>query len=282
MAIAPRTLVVNKRILAEGGYDAENPPYTWDSVAQAVSRLTRWNADRTLIEQSGIQNELTAIGAIHGFIYSNGGEILNADGTAAFNSEEGVEAFTFWSELYRQHLPSSVSRPTFVQGKAAMIAYQNPSVFVTIANNDPDLLKEVAVAPMPITQKRTGVLLFGAPLGITRASQNKDLAWELIKFHFEPKLLSAYNQLQGFIPPTRSALLSDVLRTSPWMNDYMYLAERFGIATWSYQSTVYQMVYGFLNNAATLAYKGEVSPRQALDEAARAWNQVVMESNSSR
>ncbi len=277
MAIAPRTLVVNKRLLAEAGYNASKPPTTWDEIAQATPRLTRWNADHTTLEQIAIAYDLGSTGAVHGFVYTNGGEIMNPDGTAAFNDNKGVEALNFWSQLFRQYLPPGVSRPTFAQGKAAMIPYNNPAIFSSIAKTNGDLLKDIAVAPQPITQKRACVLLFGAPIGITNASRNKDLAWELLAFHYRNDMLGMYNQLQGFIPPTRPALTREVLRNSPWISDYLVLTEALGIPTWAYESPVYQMVNGYLASAADVAYKGAVPAQQALDEAARLWNQVLAE-----
>ncbi|HHT28419.1 MAG TPA: sugar ABC transporter substrate-binding protein [Firmicutes bacterium] len=277
LAIAPRTMVVNTRILAEGGYDPQNPPYTWDDIARAIPRLNRWNAERTVLEQVGMHVELLDIGAVHGFIYTNGGEIMNPDGTAAFNSAEGVEALDFWTQLYAQHLPSHISKPTFVQGKAAMVAYNNPSVFINIARTNMDLLNDIAVAPQPVTNKRSAVLLMGAPIGITTASKHKDLAWELLKFHFRPDMSSQYNELFGQIPPIRTALSSGIMRSAPWIGAYLNLTEKFGVPSWAFQSTVFQLVRGYLADAAAAAYKGTMPAKQALDEAARLWNQVLGE-----
>lgn len=274
VTLAPRTLVVNKRLLAESGYDPDRPPTTWDEIGEAVPRLTRWDADRTTIVQAGLQLDQTEW-AWQGFMYTNGVDVVNDDETAGFANAKGVETLEFWGNLYREYAPVGVALPPFARGDTALYPYANPAVFTNIARSNPDALADIAVAPLPVNRERAATLIFAAPIGISAYAKDKELAWELLAFHFRPDLLQQHNERRGFIPPTREALTQEMIEQSPWFEDYLRLVSEYGVPAFAFTSTKLQFVRGFFAEAMQKYHRSEGSARVLLEEAARQWNAVV-------
>jgi ABC-type glycerol-3-phosphate transport system substrate-binding protein len=90
-------LFYNKEMFTKAGLDPEKPPQTWDEFVACATRLTDREAG---VFGFGMRNSLWWSLP---FIYSFGGDILDASGKCALASEAAVAGFQFKVDLYSKH-----------------------------------------------------------------------------------------------------------------------------------------------------------------------------------
>ena len=123
-AFSTKALFYNKALFAEAGLDMPNGPQTFDDVMMAAKAISeKTDAKGIGIAAADFDNTM------HQFLnwmYSNGGEVIDADGNVAFNSPEVVETLQFFADLvpYAQEGPAAYDRakiePLFSEGQVAM------------------------------------------------------------------------------------------------------------------------------------------------------------------
>ena len=94
IAAAGRGLFFNEDLLKQAGYDAA--PTDWAGLKEAITKI------QSTTGQFGFGYDAKGVQAFRYFgyfLWNNGGDFFNADGTAAFNSEAGVEALAYLVEL---------------------------------------------------------------------------------------------------------------------------------------------------------------------------------------
>ena len=124
-AFSTKGLYWNRDLFAEAGLDLPNGPQSFEDVltaAKAISENT---------EASGFGMVAKSMdNTMHQFLnfaFSNGGEILSADGEVVFNTPENVATLEFYSELakYAQPGPTAYTRgevrPLFAEGQVGMM-----------------------------------------------------------------------------------------------------------------------------------------------------------------
>ncbi|MCP4544105.1 MAG: extracellular solute-binding protein [Chloroflexi bacterium] len=176
-------LYYNKDIFAAAGLDPENPPATWDELLEAAAKLNNPP------EQYGIVIMDAGdwiVYIVDSFIYSNGGRVINGEGTmATINSPEAVEALEYLRQLNAFAPPGTFNRSEsdavdlFTSGHVAMIlagSWQQDTF-----RNIPDLNWGVAMTPAPDGKTFHGTL-GGWNLLIYAASEHQDAAWKYIEF----------------------------------------------------------------------------------------------------
>lgn len=90
-------LFYNKEMFAKAGLDPEKPPQTWEEFIASAKRLTDREAG---VFGFGMRNSLWWSLP---FIYSFGGDILDAAGKCALASEAAIAGFQFKVDLYSRH-----------------------------------------------------------------------------------------------------------------------------------------------------------------------------------
>jgi len=173
----------NRAMFEAAGLDPDDPPSTWDELLEACRALTQPP------NQYGIgllgTGEFVVV-SLNAFIYSNGGAILNEDGTeAVINSPEAVEAIEFYRQLEECAPPGTANRiepeaaGQFTAGQIAMIfdgGWQQDS----FKNSDIDW--DIAMMPTPEEGGTFHGTLGGWNMVIFAASQHPDETWKYIEF----------------------------------------------------------------------------------------------------
>jgi ABC-type glycerol-3-phosphate transport system substrate-binding protein len=90
-------LFYNKEMFAKAGLDPEKPPRTWEEFVASAKRLTDRESG---VYGFGMRNSLWWSLP---FIYSFGGDLLDAGGKCALASEAAVAGFQFKVDLYSKH-----------------------------------------------------------------------------------------------------------------------------------------------------------------------------------
>ncbi|MET1413349.1 sugar ABC transporter substrate-binding protein [Roseibium sp. HPY-6] len=175
------------------------PPATWEDVVRIGKELKESHPDVAPLalyfnNDGNRQNLFIWLN----FLWAAGGDVFNDDCTPAWTSEEALKATEDYIALHTVHgvtNPNSVAfveqdaRQSFMQGNSAMIpvwwwAYSG------FYNPDSSTLTkdQVAFAGMPSYQGTTKTYAISMPFSISDYSQNKDAAWEFMKWLSNPDM----------------------------------------------------------------------------------------------
>lgn len=210
----------------EAGLDPDAPPESWAEVRDVAEELTE--RDGAEISRAGLVVPSDPIGVQQSFgtfLWSNGGDFLNEDNTAAtMNTPEGVEALEFYASLYQGEtavdntlgvqLPGQPAEAPVVTGAAAMqLISAGDIVNLQESGADRDLR---LMMPPAFEGNEPGA--FGGPgngLMINADSDVPDLAWDFIAMMIEPETNLEYVQSLGALPVHASSIDSEYISANP-------------------------------------------------------------------
>lgn len=195
-------------MLADAGI--ADPPTDWDEFLTAAEELT----DPAKKQYGTAIFAPEAAYYWYPWLWQNGGEVLNADGTEiAFDSPEGLEAAEYYVALSEFAPPDYLNsnsydaRLGFFQGQIAM--YPAGAWFAgVIAEEAPDLAGKWAVAPLPDGAEGCATTVASDTLVIFNQSDHKDAAFQWIEFLSQPENMSLLTyEADGTVLPTTTELL---------------------------------------------------------------------------
>ncbi|MEZ4870471.1 MAG: extracellular solute-binding protein [Caldilineaceae bacterium] len=140
---------------------------------------------------------------IWGLLLTNGVTIFNEAGELAFNLPETIETYEYVAALYQKASPAGMTtyqmgdnETAFRSGKAAATIL-NTGLVRTIALNEPELLTNLGVTPVPVNKERGSFKGNVKVVGYETA--NKEAANEFLRFWYQPEnyqpFLLAYAEL---------------------------------------------------------------------------------------
>ncbi|HHW09827.1 MAG TPA: sugar ABC transporter substrate-binding protein [Firmicutes bacterium] len=262
----------NRRLFDAAGVSYPNGEWTWDAFLQAASKMS--------IDTNG-DGQKDQYGWHHAwktwvpFLYNGGGGIQdpNDPGKILLDSQATIEALAFLQDMdfkYGASTPNhnfngSRANTAFFNGKAAMIIRS-----VSLYGGAPEHMKDgqtlgLALAPKAPNGKSHTMITIGA-FGITKASKNKELAWELIKYMVDEESQRYHKVNTG------------CLTTNHKINQEYFPS---GLPVWNHDKAVLQMVqlpmftvdYMMPTSAITImetmvnavVNKNEMSPRMGIE-----------------
>ncbi|WP_334195841.1 sugar ABC transporter substrate-binding protein [Muricomes intestini] len=125
------------------------------------------------------------------FLRAFGADFFDKDGNAAINTPEALEAFQFYGKLLRDYGPDGVLNMTwtetwnlFTQGKAAMRLDANTNLGSWNEDDSAINLDEIGFFDVPVGPNGDygNYYITAWAYGISYGSQNKEAAWEFIKW----------------------------------------------------------------------------------------------------
>jgi len=172
----------NAALLEEADVDPQTLT-TFDGLRAAAEKLTDTGAGRFGVGLFGHKGEDTVV-VMDSFIFSNGGEVLNEDGSCALDSAESVEALEYLQSLVPfapkgiLNASSGDMRELFLNGSLAIEfwpAIEQP----TLQSSDLDWEFVNGTAP----EDKTPVGTYGGwNLAVFEQSENQEAAWKFIQF----------------------------------------------------------------------------------------------------
>ncbi|MCC6312690.1 MAG: ABC transporter substrate-binding protein [Thermomicrobiales bacterium] len=271
-------LIWNKDIFREAGLDPEQGPAIWQDLIDSAGKATQ------APDHFGIGFDAQSGGTFMfrwmPFVWGNGGDLLNADGSkSAINSPQALEALQLWVDLihkYNATPPGTATwngddlRAAFQAGKIAMMISGN--FVVALLNRDaPDLDYGTTLIPAPGPDGAHSSFAGGDMMGILTGSQREAEGWDLLQFLASEPVQVEYLAKSGIIP----------VRTS--MYDNAYFAEEPAYQTFTQALDVarapwtlkYNRLYDALQANLQQALAGEKAPEQALQDIEAAHNQIL-------
>lgn len=222
---SPYVMVYNKELFTKAGLDPNSPPKTYADMikyAEAIGKLK--DASGNSVYGLGETTASVAISgdAILSTMFSFGGGLYDKGGKLAINTPENIAAFNFYKELETKKLNPQAGklkdlRNLMAIGRLGMYFDQIWGVSGVFAINK-DIQKNVALAPMPATDKTKGLsLLESHQLMIMKDSKHKAESAKFIEHLTSQEEIKQYVQVSSFLPGFKSmnqdaSIISDFVK----------------------------------------------------------------------
>jgi multiple sugar transport system substrate-binding protein len=234
-AIEIMVLFYNKALFDQAGvpYPPADPDqaWTWDEFIDAARRLTvdvegnhpgDADFDPNRVVTFGVAFDTSQWYGYFPFIYSNGGEVVNEDGTALLlDSPEAIEAIQELSDLMWVHhvMPtpeqarSLPARDVMLQtgqlamdigGQWALLDYASMTGV------------EVGLAVLPKFQ-RPATIMLGSPTVIFAGTRHQEAAVRFYKFHNDPRQVDLY--ARGLWMPLQESYYTEPAAMASWLDN---------------------------------------------------------------
>ena len=161
-------------------------------------------------------------------LYQNGGSVYAEDAThTTINSEEGIEAFIEWTELYTKYkIPQTTNLTTRFRMGESPLVISGYGFYNSLQISAPEIEGKWDIAPVPATVKPDGTLDRSQASTVTGCmifsnSSDPDSSWEFIKWWTGAEAQSEYGMeieaLQG-ASARWSTANREAFETLPWTN----------------------------------------------------------------
>lgn len=210
------TLVYNKDMLAEAGYDS--PPTTWDEFREVANATTKPGVFGFAPNSSFFY--------YWPWVFQNGGEYFDTEtGEVGFGSEETIGAMQFLADLIHKDRAAPVPvagadyegpQKLFTSERAAMIL-TGPWDINPIRTGNPDL--NWAVAPS-LSNAKQATVQGGVALAIPKGAQHADMAWELAKRLTDVEVEVATSLQYSMTMPRKSWLADERVQADPLLGQF--------------------------------------------------------------
>ncbi|MEV0563541.1 extracellular solute-binding protein [Dactylosporangium sp. NPDC050588] len=218
-----RALFYRTDVLKAAGLDAATAFATWESLEAALQRIQATGGG---VAPLAIGNENT-FGIIHNvapFVWSAGGDLLDAAGTASRLSEPAaVDAVRYYQRLVARFNDPQVARmvsndvpAAFAAGRGAVTIDNSQSVGDFLADPDrPGLRAGWATAPLPAGRAGRFGFLGGSNLAILKDAKHPGAAFEWVRFLTGKQSQQRYAVSTGLWPARSEAVAGTRLETEP-------------------------------------------------------------------
>lgn len=177
-------LVWNPDLFKAAGLDPNTPPKTWDELLQYAQKLTGNGVFGIALPAA--TSEVLSI-FMDMFTYSNGGRILNADGSVAVNSPQAAQALDFLFHKLIKYAPNGAANldqggaeALFTSGKVAMMFDGNWAQQTLDSQAKFDW--QGATVPVPAAGDTFHGATGGWDLAVNAKSPNADMAFKFIEY----------------------------------------------------------------------------------------------------
>ncbi len=200
IAASARALFYNKAMLTKAGFP--DGPKTWDDVTAAAEKIKADGGNGFGLMAKGTEVDVYFYYAL----WTHGGDVLDANQKAAFNSPAGVKALTLYKSMLDRGLtepgPTNYTREDlqnqFKQGRLAMVMTA-PFLINQIAKEAPTL--EYGIVPVPTgTTQATYAVTDSVVLFANSKVKPAAMKWLDFLFTAGPRI--AFTKGEGFLPTT--------------------------------------------------------------------------------
>ncbi len=257
-AFSTKALYWNRGLFEEAGLDMPDGPQTWDDVMTAAMAITD-NTDAAGIGIPAASFDNT----MHEFLnwlYSNGGEVIAADGSVNFDSPENVETLQFFADLvpYMQEGPVAYDRaelePLFAEARVGM--YTNGGWGRSVTGDVDFGLNLIPAGP----SGDHSTLLITDSLVVFEGSGVEEASASLVKFLTDPERQAAFDEAGGWTPIRQTDRSAELVANDPSWGVFVD-----SVASGGPEPSVvdYVAMQDVLNEAIQGVILGEVTPEDA-------------------
>jgi multiple sugar transport system substrate-binding protein len=259
--VETRLLYYRKDIAEKAGITA--PPTTWDELKTMAKAMQEKGGAKY-----GISLGTKNWQEYFPFLWSNGGDVVDASGKPVLNSPQAVEALTFYNSFFTEGLtPKSVPEgfditPAFVKGDFPMF-FSGPWHLGLIKEaGGADFTDKWAIATMPKKSSGTS-FLGGANVVVYKNSKNKDAAWAFVKFLSDPKTQALWYKTATVMPAVQSAWEDAAVAADP---NVKLFGEQLKDTKAQPSSASWSKVSSAINDALEKMTTGGLEPQAAAEQ----------------
>ena len=240
-----------------------SPPATWDDL-KAMAQAMKADGGAEWGISLGTQNWQEYFP----FLWSDGGDVVDADGNPTLNSPQAVEALTFYDSFFEEGLsPTSVPEgfditPAFVTGTHPMF-FSGPWHLTLIETaGGADFADKWAIAPMPTKVSATS-FIGGSNFVVYKNSQNKDAAWAFVEFLSDPATQALWYETAGGLPAVSAAWDDPALQEDP---NLAVFGEQLSDTKAQPSTETWSELAAAINDALEAMTTGSLTPQAAADQ----------------
>jgi multiple sugar transport system substrate-binding protein len=184
---------------------AKMPPTTWPELREAATKIKKVTGKYGLAlppNTTGQWQEMLP------FVWSNGGDVTDAEGNPTLDTPQVVEGLKEYSWYHQQGLsPKSVPagyavEKGFVAGDYGMF-FSGPWHMSILNDTAPKLKGKWKVAHWPTKQTATS-FVGGANLVVFNGSEHKEAAWKFVEFATNPDTQARWYKTVAALPSTKA------------------------------------------------------------------------------
>ena len=275
--VTTRVVMYNRDLFEKAGLNPDKPPVTWDEVGEFA---------RIIKQKTGIYGYMPAIKFIED-LEIRSIPVVNEDrNKALFNCPEGVKLLKWYADLSKDDMIPPETLPEGYQG--ALNRYQSgqlgmviagPTLLNRIEKDSPTVFKVTDVAPMPMD--KAGVVPAATMnLAVPVSSKHKKLAVEFALFVTNDKNQLEFCKLVPLLPSTKKAAEDAFFKedTGKPLQDKakrISIDQLFKSKDLSLGLTHQSDLNRSIREAMEAAMYGRISPQEAMDKAAKQWDEIL-------
>ena len=278
IAIETTGIIYNADLLKEAGLgtDFDELPSTWEEYTEMAVKLTVDRDGDGTPDQYG--TNWRPMGSVWGmfvpYLQAAGGEMFSPDGKkVTFNGPEGLETLTWFVDMHNKlkvippGVPSSHDNMNelFLAGKTASFIHADGDFVAQLAKTYPDF--NVVAGPALMNKNRVTQGWIGIA-SIFKASKNKEDAAKFIQFLSRDDINQGILEECGYVSVKTTITNEKAAALSPTMARVMEQTRLYGRPPAAH--FVARDVNGPMRPQLEAAYLGQITPQEALDNAAKA------------
>ena len=265
-----RVLYYNKDIFYQNGIDPNKPPRTWQEFRQYCKKLTI--VKNGVVKQYGTTFKISAW-QFENLLMQAGGEILSPDGKPLLNSQAGVEALNFLTDILNKDKTAYLStgfdgQNDFLASKVAM--YEDSSVSVAFMKNT-GIDFNIGITAIPVYKTKRNIIS-GTNVAIFKKNNEKveNAAWEFVKWFTDTKQTAKWSEMTYYMPVRKSAFQEKAIQERLAANPEMKAVyDQLNYATFEPQISQWFETRKYLEeHVIEKVVRGKLTPKKALDNAA--------------
>jgi len=268
-AASNKCFYYNKDVFEQAGLDPENPQLnTWEEMLSAAQTIKQ-ETNTPALGFAGADAIETGSQYYH-YHWSHGADLVDDEGQPVVNSDAGVEALNFYSDLHLEHGVTQASplsstrqdiRQLFESGSLGMVI-AHVYTGINIQNSDADFDYGIVQVPKGPAGRYSLNTIDG--ISIFAQTEVEDVARNLLRFYFEEDRHFEYARNKGFMPTIESVGERDYFQESknwaPFIEAGQYARARPKLQNFNqFNSRMVQAIQEALAD--------QKSPQQALDDA---------------
>jgi multiple sugar transport system substrate-binding protein len=263
VAASARAMFYNKAMLTKAGFP--DGPKTWDDVVAAAKKI---HADGG--NGFGLQGKSTETDVYFYYaLWSYGGEVIDANQKAAFDSPAGVKALTLYKSMLDQGLtepgPTNYTRndlqDQFKQGRLGMVITA-PFLINQISKEAPNL--DYGIVPVP-SGTTSATYAVTDSIVMFANSKVKPAAMKWLDFLFSPGPRVEFTKGEGFLPTTVEEAKDPAFSQNARLKVFVDLLPK---ARFAPTVTGWEDTAKAVTDAVQSVYLGSAQPEAALKAAA--------------
>ena len=270
-------LALNASLYRKQGLEASRPPATWNELLEQARRMTDASAEKPVWGTVFPRSTADPISPLLAFAWQNGAELVDVQRRAAvWNSPAGIEALQFQVDLVHRHRVAPFPNPANGNQGDVAIWHIPPGGVSGLQLTVKDAF-EWTTAELP-RGKQPATTVGGHSLAVLKTNRQHPAAWRFVHYWAQAAQNAEYLVASATLPPWRASeqhpTWQRFTREEPRIQPFVRML---GYARPTPRLTRWEEIIAILQRERDAAGAQQKSPKEALDDAARAAEPLIQE-----